>query len=185
MRTDTLRQNVEVMHASQVASLLARLMERGVDCCVVGGWGVDALVGTPTREHKDLDVLLPLAALQESMSLWADEAFELAREWSESRGIAGHHPLVGKPIPSAFVLVHADGREIDVHVYEAVETLVVCLWDTDRPLEAADLAATGWIGGVPVRCMTASMQLTCHQGYELPPSHAADVSLLRQLIARQ
>jgi hypothetical protein len=59
---------------------------------------------------------------------------------------------------------HADGREIDVHVYEALDTRVVCLWDTDRPLEAEDLAATGSIGGVPVRCMTAPMQLTCHRG---------------------
>jgi hypothetical protein len=27
------------------------------------------------------------------------------------------------------------------------------------------------------------MQLTCRQGYDLPPAHAADVSLLQQLIA--
>lgn len=57
--------------------------------------------------------------------------------------------------------------------------------DTDRRLEAEDLAATGSIDGVPVRCMTASMQLTCHQGYDLPPAHAADVGLLNQLIALQ
>lgn len=174
-----------MMQASEVASLLGRLMERGVRCCVVGGWGVDALMGTPTREHKDLDVLLSLAELQEAMSLLADEAFELAYEWSESREIPGHHPLLGEPIPSAFVLIHPDGREIDVHVYEAVDTRVVCLWDTDRPLEAADLAATGLIDGMPVRCMTPAMQLICHQGYELPPSHAADVRLLQQLVARQ
>jgi lincosamide nucleotidyltransferase A/C/D/E len=171
------------MHASQVAGLQLRLVERGVDCCVVGGWGVDALVGTATREHKDLDVLLPLTALPDGVSLWAEEGFVLAHVWSESRAIAGDHPLLGEPIPSAFVLTHQDGREIDVHVYEAVDTRVACRWDTDRALEAEDLAATGSIGGVPVRCMTASMQLTCHQGYDLPPAHAADVRLLQQLIA--
>ena len=174
-----------MMRGSEVANLQVRLIDRGVDCCVVGGWGVDALVGSPTREHKDLDVLLPLTALPDGMSLWADEGFELARKWPESRGITGHHPLVGEPIPSAFVLTHADGREIDVHVYQTLDNCIVCLWDTDRPLEAEDLAATGAIDGVPVRCMTASMQLTCHQGYDLPPAHAADVSLLNQLIALQ
>ncbi len=158
-------------------------MDRGVDCCVVGGWGVDALAGTQTREHKDLDVLLPLTALQHGMSLLADEGFELAYQWPESCEIAGHHPLLGEPIPSAFVLTHADGREIDGHVYEALDSHVVCLWNTDRPLQVDDLAATGSVDGVPVRCMTASMQLICHRGYELPPAHAADVRLLQQLIA--
>ena len=57
------------MRASQVARLQLQLTERGVGCCVVGGWGVDALVGTKTREHKDLDVLLPLTALKDGMSL--------------------------------------------------------------------------------------------------------------------
>lgn len=160
-----------------------RLKGYGVDRCVVGGWGVDALVGTPTREHKDLDVLLPLTALQVGVSFWSDEGFELAYTWPESRGIAGSHRLLGEPIPSAFVLNHADGREIDVHVYEVLDDRIVCLWDTDRPLEAEDLADSGSIDGVPVRCMTAAMQLICHQGYELPPAHAADVSLLLRLLA--
>jgi lincosamide nucleotidyltransferase A/C/D/E len=151
------------MHASQVADLLVRLVEHGVDCCVVGGWGVDALVGTVTREHKDLDVLLPRTGLHAGVSLWAEEGFGLAYTWRESRGLAGHHSLLGEPTPSAFVLTHEDGREIDVHVYEALGASVVCLWDTDRVLEARDLAAAGSIGGVPVRCMTASMQ------FDMPP----------------
>ena len=33
---------------------------------------------------------------------------------------------------------------------------------------------------MPMRCMTAAMQMTCHEGYELPPAHAADVRLLAQ-----
>jgi lincosamide nucleotidyltransferase A/C/D/E len=174
--------DAQVMRADQVADLYVRLADQGVDCCVVGGWGVDALVGTVTREHKDLDVLMPLTALRDGLSFWAEEGFELAYTWSESRGVAGHHPLLGEPIPSAFVLTHQDGREIDVHVYEVRGARVISLWDTDRVLEAEDLADIGSIGGVPVRCMTASMQLTCHQGYDLPAAHAADVSLLQQLI---
>ena len=151
------------MHASQAASLLRSLVEHGVDCCVAGGWGVDALVGTATRGHKDLDVLLPETALPDALTLWATEGFVLEHLWAESRGIAGQHPLVGEPIPSAFVLTHGDGREIDVHVYEPFGARVVCLWDTDRALEGGDLAATGSIDGLRVRCMTAAMQLVCHQ----------------------
>ena len=101
------------MHAGQAASLLRSMVEHGVDCCVV-----DALVGTATPGHKDLDVLLPETALPDALTLWATEGFVLEHLWAESRGIAGHHPLAGEPIPSAFVLTHGDGREIDVHVYE-------------------------------------------------------------------
>jgi lincosamide nucleotidyltransferase A/C/D/E len=154
---------------------------RGVDWCVVGGWGVDALLGRVSRPHRDLDVLLSRAEAPAALSLLAEDGFRFAHRWSESRDVAGHHPLVGEPMPSAFVLEHPDGREVDVHLFDADGDRVVVLWDTDRTLEASDLAATGSIGGVTVRCMTASMQLTCHLGYELPAAHAADVRLLHGL----
>lgn len=170
------------MLASQVAALQGRAVERGIDLCVVGGWGVDALLGAATREHNDLDVLLPLTALHESLSFLAEEGFRLAYMWEESRGIAGHHRLVGESIPSAFVVTHPDGREVDIHVYQPLASGLVCLWDTDRALVAEDLAARGEIDGAPVRCMTAAMQLTCHRGYDLPPAHAADVGLLQRLV---
>lgn len=113
-----------------------------------------------------------------------EEGYRLNHTWSESCGIPDHHPLLGEPIPSAFVLTHDDGREVDVHVYKTVDDRVVALWDTDRTLLVEDLAADGVIDGVTVRCMTASMQLTCHQGYDLPPAHAADVRLLQQLASQ-
>jgi len=172
------------MSADQVASLQLRLAERNADWCVVGGRGDDAVLGCQTREHKDLDVLLPLAALPTSMSLLAEDGFALAYRWPESRDVPGQHPLLGDAIPSAFVLTHADGREIDVHVYDQTADAVVILWDTARTLAPDDLGATGSVAGVPVRCMTAAMQLTCHEGYDLPPTHAADVRLLEQHIQK-
>jgi hypothetical protein len=89
-----MRENAWVMHASQVASLQLRLMDLGV---TAASWvaGVDALVGIPTREHKGLDVLLPLTALQAGVSCWSDEGFELAYTWLESRWITGVPPAVG------------------------------------------------------------------------------------------
>jgi len=169
-----------VMSADHVASLQLRLAERGADWCVVGGWGVDALLGHQTREHKDLDVLLPATALQTSMTLLAEAGFDFAYRWPESRDLPGHHPLLGEPIPSAFVVTHADGWEIDVHVDDLTDNGVSILWGTVRTLAPGDLAATGSVAGMPVRCMTAAMQMTCHEGYELPPAHAADVRLLAQ-----
>jgi lincosamide nucleotidyltransferase A/C/D/E len=169
-----------VMSAEQVVSLHLRLAERGVDWCVVGGWGVDALLGFQSREHKDLDVLLSLDALPASMDLLADEGFGLAYKWPESRAIPGRHLLLGEPLPSAFVLTHADGREIDVHVYGGTAEAIEILWDTARTLTPGDLAGSGTVAGTPMCCMTAAMQIICHEGYDLPPEQADDVLLLRQ-----
>ena len=146
---------------------------------------MDALLGDETREHKDLDVLLPLAALPATMHLVMQEGFRLAYIWPESRAITGRDALLGQPIPSAFVLTDDADREIDVHVYDLLDSRVETLWDTSRTLKSDDLAASGRIGGVEVRCMTAAMQLICHQGYDLPSSHAQDVRLLRQLASKQ
>jgi len=171
-----------VMRPGDVAELQQRLVRVGLDWCVVGGWGVDALLRTPTRDHKDLDVLLPLTHLERILTLLAAEGFRLAYVWPESLNIPGGHPLIGAPMPSAFVVEHVDEREVDVHVYDDQESAVAPLWDTHRTLHPKDLTAAGEIDGVAVRCMTASMQLECHGGYELPPAHAADVLLLQRLV---
>src|SRR4029453_430152 len=35
------------------------LMEGGsIDVCLDGGWGIDALLGEQTREHRDLDIII-------------------------------------------------------------------------------------------------------------------------------
>lgn len=171
------------MRAEDVASLQVELAALGFGWCVVGGWGVDALLGTQTRTHKDLDVLLPFAAMDATLSLLAQQGFRMAYLWEETRPNPGTHQLVGSPLPSAFVLTHADGRELDIHVYDIEDDQVSILWDTHRTLRPQDLSAVGHIGGVEVRCMTASMQLKCHEGYELPASHLEDVLRLRHLIA--
>ena len=44
------------MDALDVIDVLDRLDAVGVEWCVDGGWGVDALVGRQTRPHKDLDL---------------------------------------------------------------------------------------------------------------------------------
>jgi len=85
------------------------------------------------------------------------------------------------PAPSALGLDHRDGRQADVHVYDVREGKVSALWATDRTLRPADLAAAGTINAVQVRCMSAAMQLMCHQRYKLPDTQAKDARLLQRL----
>jgi hypothetical protein len=119
-------QDASVMRPGDVADLQQRLAERGLDWCVVGGWGVDALLRTTTRDHKDLDVLVGLTHVHRVMTLLSEVGFSLAYVWPESRDLSEHrHQLVGTPLPSAFGLEHGDGREVDVHVYDDAEPFAV------------------------------------------------------------
>jgi lincosamide nucleotidyltransferase A/C/D/E len=41
------------MKAADVADVLDRFDAAGLWYCIEGGWGVDALLGEQTREHRD------------------------------------------------------------------------------------------------------------------------------------
>ena len=51
------------LSAEQARALYELLDQGGVRCWVMGGWGVDALLGRVTREHKDLDLLVLISDL--------------------------------------------------------------------------------------------------------------------------
>jgi lincosamide nucleotidyltransferase A/C/D/E len=46
-----------MMKADDVLSVLAILRSAGTDIWVGGGWGIDALLGRQTRQHRDLDLM--------------------------------------------------------------------------------------------------------------------------------
>jgi hypothetical protein len=52
------------------------------------------------------------------------------------------------------------------------------LWTVSYAMTAEALEGHGVVAGQRVRCITADMQRRAHTGYELPPSHAADMELL-------
>jgi lincosamide nucleotidyltransferase A/C/D/E len=46
-----------VMAVADVLAVQSLLLRRRAEWCIVGGWGVDALLGEQTHPPKDLDVL--------------------------------------------------------------------------------------------------------------------------------
>jgi lincosamide nucleotidyltransferase A/C/D/E len=51
-----------MMSAADVEYCLDVWERAGITVWLDGGWGVDALVGRPTREHDDLDIAIALAS---------------------------------------------------------------------------------------------------------------------------
>jgi len=165
----------EAMTAEQAVTLYELLDARGVRCWVMGGWGVDALLGRVTREHKDLDLLVHRADLATYADIVRRGGFDRKLEWSENRPLE----IDGVRCDSAFVDAHRDGREIDVHVVDVHHGEVVQFHDGPWPLPTDALSGRGTLAGRAVRCVSRAAQLAMHSCYDLPEKHRADVRLLQ------
>ena len=164
------------MSAEQAQAVYGLLERHGVRCWVMGGWGVDALLGHTTRTHKDLDLLVLFSDLPRYSEIVRINGFDRLLEWSESQPIE----VDSQPFDSAFVDAHRDGREIDVHVIDVDQRGGVVQFHTDPwPLPPDTVSGKGTIDGLAVRCVSLAAQLAMHSGYNLPLKHRADVELLR------
>jgi lincosamide nucleotidyltransferase A/C/D/E len=170
------------MGEADAARTVRQLEENGVRCWVLGGWGVDALEGRATRAHKDLDVFLALSEHALAWRLLHKNGFRLAYRWEENVDLPGD--LDGATQPTAYVLRHADGRELDVHVLDDSTDPMTVLWDHRIELVPGALDATGTIGGTDVRCLSARMQVVAHQGYDLPDDQRADLARVERLLSQ-
>ena len=168
------------MDAAEVILLYRALIAADAPVWLMGGWGIDALVGRQTRPHHDLDLLVNVADLERLRLCLIDLGFALKYTWDdEVRWIRHDRWSSALEQPSAFVYGHADGREVDVHVVRLSDDgEVEMLWDVPYAFTAAGLRATGLIDGHGVRCLSREMQLQAHTGYDLPAHHLQDVELL-------
>jgi lincosamide nucleotidyltransferase A/C/D/E len=131
-----------------VAEILGRFDASGIWYCVEGGWGVDALLGEQTREHRDLDLAVRLEDVEQMCSV-LDEFARDDKEW-----------------PASVVLTDERARSVDAHPltfdengdgWQAKLSGGAYRWPADH------LDARGRIGGREVRCITPELQLRWHE----------------------
>jgi lincosamide nucleotidyltransferase A/C/D/E len=164
------------MLAEEALGIYDLLDVQRIECWVMGGWGVDALLGCVTRTHKDLDLFVHVSVLRAFSELVSSEGFTRKLEWSENRQIEVEDLL----LDSAFVDAHPDGREIDVHVIDGIGAEIVQLYDYPWPLPPDALLGNGVIAGRAVRCVSRAAQLAMHSNYDLPEKHRQDVRLIEE-----
>ncbi|MFG3091799.1 nucleotidyltransferase domain-containing protein [Streptomyces antibioticus] len=156
------------MSPDEVLIILALLRRAGADVWVGGGWGIDALVGEQTRDHRDLDI----------MHRQDQEATVLAA--LSSAGYA--ESLNWRPV--RFVMTAPEGREIDLHplVFSDDGSAVQASPDPQRPfVYPSSCFVTGIIKGTPVPCLSAEQQVYFHQGYEPSQRDRDDMAQLRRV----
>ena len=165
------------MTARQTVDFVESAAAAVVPMWIMGGWGIDALLGDETRDHHDLDVLVRVGDLPALNFMLRRQGFTRAYEWEENDPCH----VDGRTWDTAFVERHHDGREIDVHAFEVEGGMVSLRMKDPWSLPPGSLDGSGTICGRVVPCVTAEAQRAMHQGYELPEKHRED---LRRLDSR-
>ncbi|HKP99637.1 MAG TPA: amino acid transporter [Actinomycetes bacterium] len=154
--------------AADASRILGQLEAAGLVVWLDGGWGVDALVGSQTRPHRDLDLVI------------AREDLAAAQETLAAAGFS-HYAATVPGLPARLVLVDDAGRQVDLHpvIFDrhgnGWQDLGADAWG-DYPAE--ELTATGVIAGRSVRCKTPTLEVRHRLGYPLSATDRHDLALL-------
>ena len=154
-----------MMRSQDVREIVHHLRVAGVRVWLDGGWGVDALIGHQTRDHDDLDLVIPLG---ES---------DLARRTLTALGFE----IVEDEPTLCFVARDAGDRRVDVHT--------VAFDDEGGALQRQEdgtfwryppegFSGLGWVDGREVACLSAEVQVLCHLNYEPDETDRRDMELL-------
>ena len=153
-----LRSKFVVMRGTDVHTVMDTLRTAGVEAWIVGGWGVDALLGVRTRRHGDLDVIVEADADNAERAVQALGAvgFRLA---AETDG--------GAPLPHRYVLDDDAGHIVDILPVDLSREPFGSATNRKHGSGVPDrpFAAFGIIAGRPVECVSAYVQIALHEGY--------------------
>jgi lincosamide nucleotidyltransferase A/C/D/E len=156
-----------VMTASDVLEIIETLEQAGVDVWLDGGWAVDALIGTQTRVHDDLDVVVALDTVEAIQQTLGEQGFAVTDD----------------ELPTRFVMIDVRGREIDFHTvtFDDEGGGVQELQNGNSYRYSPEgFNSTGEINGRKLRCLTAEVQAECHYGYEPDDKDRHDMNLLHE-----
>lgn len=166
------------MSAKAAASLYRLVRQAEIRCWVMGGWGVDALLGVQTRPHHDLDLLVLAEDLPRFHEVMTNAGFVRRYLWDdENEWIT----LAGADWPTAFVMSDVSGQELDVHAVGVAGGRAVPRCHVPWSFPDGALMGTGVIDGAIVNCLSVEAQFAAHTGYELPEAHTKDVQALSRL----
>lgn len=152
------------MTADAVLRLVRYFTSRSIDLWIGGGWGIDALIGSESREHQDLDISIRAEDEPTVTKLLLDQGYAIVTDWR----------------PTRVAFAHLEFGEVDVHPIHFEPDGSAWLPDLDGAqfVYPASAFTTGAIDGTQVPCISADLQLTFHLGYEPGAKDRADMAAL-------
>jgi lincosamide nucleotidyltransferase A/C/D/E len=155
---------IDMMNEHDVVSLLKDIENLGIIVWIGGGWGVDALIGSQTRPHNDVDIYTEKKNANSFIKILISKGYlEVKMEYTTE---------------SHTVWQNSSGLVVDLHLIEFREEDTEALYFEGEAYPLFVLRGKGTIGGIAVRCFTAEAQLLFHQGYEHNENDIHDVLLL-------
>lgn len=158
--------NPPEMTAHDVCGFLDLMDAGGVRIWLDGGWAVDACLGSQTRRHGDLDIVIEQRDVPTAVTA-------LRR--------CGYAPVPRADTrPWNFVLSDDAGHQIDFHVI-ALDPHGRGVYgppENGESYPAEALAGTGAVDGRPVACITPEWLVRFHTGYRADATDRADVTAL-------
>lgn len=147
--------------------MLGVLQSIGCPHWVEGGWGVDALAGRQTRQHRDADIDIDATREADAIAALA------AAGYVES--------LDGRP--TRIELIAADGSCVDLHPlhFDATGDARQFAPDGSGWTFRRGWFTVGTLAGRRVPCFTADAQRYFRTGYELREVDRADLAILDRL----
>jgi lincosamide nucleotidyltransferase A/C/D/E len=158
------------MSLDEVLEIVAMLADAGVESWLMGGWGIDALMGEQTRDHADVDLVVRRSQHRQAVEAFERAGFAVREQWGD--GLLD-------------LTLHLVNRRRKLSVELSLVDLDAAPW-AERVRELADgegfeveaLVTWGKIGGRAVNCVSPELQLALHLGYVIHDEDRADVKIL-------
>lgn len=142
----------KTMPADEAVRIITELKNLGVHVTLDGGWGIDALLETETREHTDLDFLVEKKDVDKLKQYFSDNGFEQTDNFNKWWHVS----------------VENETFIIDYHVIEIDEVGKAIYGPKIRDdfpfpgiFPAYALKGAGKINGVEVDCLSAEYRVRC------------------------
>ena len=132
-----------------------------------GGWGVDALAGKQTREHRDIDINFDAQQTEQLLDLLLEYGYEVDTDWafirielySEKYGYLDIHPFV----------LNEDGTAKQA-------TLEGDWYEFEK-----DVFGSTIFEGKTIPCISLEGQKLFHTAYELRDKDIHDIAILKDI----
>jgi lincosamide nucleotidyltransferase A/C/D/E len=160
------------MPATGVPEAVDALTRAGVRAWVVGGWGVDALLGEHTRQHRDLDLVIDAGSGSENRAIEALST--IGYRFVKREAVPDSDP--SSWLSTRIVMADDSGHVIDLH--PVTFPLLVVHGSYRGSFTVEEAFTRGVVAGRAVPCLSAPLQLALHKGYEPDEADLKDVPLL-------
>lgn len=158
---------LEIATEETVLEVLSLLEKNDICYWLDGGWGVDALAGKQTREHRDIDIDFDACQMDSLLQILQDVGYT----------------MITDERPVRMELYHPQYSYIDIHPFVLLENGKAKQSDYEGGWFEfdADFFDKVCYKGRTIPCISLKGQKIFHTGYELREVDVHDIELLNSL----